>query len=164
MAIHVALGAEALDRIGDPAVRAAVAGSRVRADGYLLELNGLSGTTWVPEHSAPYLVLGTVTEDEQLCLDTRTGAVVSRSTWDHDQRGPANRDLPSFARSLDIFEDSLPFYAKAGDHEVTEGAAARFAEAIRRFDDTVDEPESFWWMITQDVSAGDYNAADLELE
>jgi hypothetical protein len=164
MAIHVSLAAEARDRIDDPAVRAAAGDCQVRADGYLLELTGLADSEWVPEPSDSYLVLGTVTEDEQICLDTRTGAVISRSTWDHDAQGPANKDLASFARCLDIFEDSLPFYLKGEGAEVTEAAATRFREAIHRIDETVDEPESFWWMITQDIKAGDYNATDLELE
>jgi hypothetical protein len=165
MAIHVALATDSLAWIRNPEVRAAAADCRVRADGYLFDLTGLSGSEWVPACADPYLVLGTVTEDEQICLDARTGAIISWSTWDHDAQRPANQNLASFAGCLDIFEDSLPFYEKEQGYSVTSAVAARFADAIRRLgDDTIDDPTSFWQMIIHDIESGDYNAADLELE
>ncbi|QUQ67032.1 hypothetical protein JJ691_47600 [Kutzneria sp. CA-103260] len=51
---------------------------------------------------------------------------------------------PAFAACLDVFEDSLPFYQTAQDHNETAAAAAGFSEAISRIGDaTVDEPTSF---------------------
>jgi hypothetical protein len=161
MAVYVTLSNESLAAITDPRVHAGAADCRVRADGYLFKPTGLSGTEWTSMRVDPYLILGTVTAAQEFCLDRRSGAVVARSTFDNEVLAPANRDLQSFAACLKIFENSLPFYGTAQDYEETEAAAAKFAEAIRQTDDTVDDPTSFWEMIVHDIASGEYNATDL---
>lgn len=165
MTVRISIAEDALDAIHDPEVRAAVASCSVPSDGYLFDPTGVSGSTWVPVRDGAFLVLGTVTEDQEICLDTRDGSVIARSTWDHEAQAMVNRDLGSFARCLEIFEASLPFYQTSNDLEEAESAATNFAAAIRSLgDETIDDPNSFWQMIIHDIESGDYNAADLDLE
>jgi hypothetical protein len=158
---RVTMDPNVLGFIADDQVRQQVAGCSVAASGALFDPSGASGGIWTPTTDGHLLVIGTVTDDQEVCLDMGTGEILVRSPWDHQVTYHVNQDLPRFIQSIDMFEEALPFYGHNPSFDERETARAAFIARLAQIDQSaVTNGETFWQMIGHDIASGDYGPVE----
>lgn len=102
----------------------------------------------------PSLLIGEVGGGDGLFVDAASGDVF---TVGADGEWQVNATLRQFAESLELFEDSYPFYPANSPLEVREAAVSRLRAGLVAIDQTsVEEDPGFWNTILFDVGIGDY--------
>lgn len=97
----------------------------------------------------------------QICIDTRTLAVVHVPDPVENVVHPVNSDIDRFSRSVEAVISSFPFYGEDDDLEEREAVATGIRTTLLSIDPLAIEHHSFWATFVDDLIVGDYATEEI---
>lgn len=98
---------------------------------------------------------GTGLNYERLCLDPKTGRVVSVPATEGETR-LVNSSLERFTSIVESMLELVPFYVEDAESGEVERAQAACLNIVRRIDPPAAAPDLFWTTFVDDVGVGDF--------